>query len=83
MQPAILLLVFMFAVLNSYWAVVIGVVTWFSYWYPAWGLFLASVLIDGYYGTFETVPVLSLSVGAFVLFVEVLKLHLVGTADHG
>jgi len=68
----------MFALLQGYWLVVIAIVTWFSYWHPAWWLFFVTVMIDAYLGGFATVPVLSLVVGAFVLFVEALKIHLVG-----
>ena len=59
----------------------IAVVTWFSYWYPAYWLFIVVALVDAYFGGFETVPVLSLVFGAFVLFVETLKIQLLGTKN--
>jgi hypothetical protein len=75
---ALWILVFMVALLQGYWLAVIAVVTWFSYWHPSWWLFLAVVLIDGYFGSFYTVPVLSLVFGGFVLLVETLKIQLLG-----
>lgn len=49
---------------------------WVVYWYPAWGVFVIAVLIDGYTGAFTTIPTLSLSVGALVILVEAFKLFL-------
>ncbi len=73
------LIVFLLSLLQGYWIVAIAVVTWFSYWHPSWWLFLVVVLVDGYFGAFSEVPVLSLSFGAFVLLVETLKIQLLGT----
>lgn len=81
MRIALQLFIFLFALLQGYWLVVIAVVTWFSYWHPAWWLFMVVVLVDAYLGKFEEVPVLSLFMGAFVLFVESLKMYLLG-ANH-
>lgn len=81
-RPTMWLLLFLFSLLEGWWLVTVVTVTWFAYWYPAWWLFVVAVLLDGYYGTFATVPTLSLVVGGFVLFVEALKIQLRGT-HHG
>lgn len=72
------LVIFLLALLQGYWFVAIATVTWFSYWYPAWWLFVVVVLVDAYFGAFAGIPVLSLSFGAFVLLVETLKMQLLG-----
>lgn len=73
------LTLFIFTLLQGYWFAVIMIVTWFSYWHPSWWLFIIAVLVDGYYGAYFDVPVLSLAFGAFVLLVETLKIQLLGT----
>lgn len=78
MRVVFWMILFLLLLLQGYWAGVIAVITWFSYWYPAGWLLVMAVLVDGYLGAFESVPVLSLSMGAFVLFVEALKMYLLG-----
>jgi len=73
------LALFLMALLQGYWVWVIAIMTWVSYWHSSYWLFLAVVLVDAYYGAFFTVPLLSLAFGAFVLFVETLKMQLLGT----
>lgn len=81
MMIPIWLLVFLFSLLQGYWLLLIAVVTWFAYWHPSWWLFIVVVLVDGYFGSFTGVPVLSLGFGAFVLLVETLKIQLLGTKN--
>ena len=70
------LVTFVFTLLSSYWFLAIMIVTWVAYWYPSWWLFILVVLLDGYFGAFYQVPVLSLAFGFFVIVVEVLKIQL-------
>lgn len=74
-----LLLALVWSLLSSYWLVAIGLVTWIAYWHPVWWLFILAVLLDGYFGAFYDLPILSLGFGAFVLLVEVFKVQLRGT----
>ena len=76
MRPVLWTLVFAWTLLSGYWLAAILIVTWVSYWFPAWYLFIAVVLLDGYFGAFYSVPLLSLMFGAFVLLVESLKVQL-------
>lgn len=78
MIPATLILLFVIAILNSWAAIIVGVATVFAYRYNTVWLFVVGVLCDAYFGAFSDVPVYSLSLGAFALLVEVLKLRLVG-----
>jgi hypothetical protein len=77
---AFILLIFLFivAILNSWSAVIIFVATVFAYRYNSIWLFIVGVLCDAYFGAFSSVPVYSLTLGAFALLVEILKLRLVG-----
>lgn len=74
------LLVLLFFLTSGYWVAAIAVVTWFAYWYPAWWLLLVMVLLEGYYGNTGELPMLSFSTAAFVIFVEILKMRLLGVA---
>ena len=78
MIPAILLLFFIISILNSWAALIVGIATVFVYRYNAVWLFGVGVLCDAYFGAFADVPAYSLTLGAFALLVEVLKLRLVG-----
>ena len=57
---------------------IVGVATVFAYRYNTVWLFVVGVLCDSYFGAFSDIPVYSLTLGAFALLVEVLKLRLVG-----
>jgi hypothetical protein len=78
MIPLILLLLFVISILNSWALLIVSIATLFVYRYNAIWLFVVGVLCDSYFGAFADVPVYSLSLGAFALLVEVLKLRLVG-----
>jgi len=78
MIPLLLLVLFVIAILNSWAFLIVGVATGFAYRYNAVWLFVVGVLCDAYFGAFAAVPVYSLTLGAFALLVEVLKLRLVG-----
>jgi len=78
MIPAFLLILFIISILNSWAAMIIGIATVFAYRYNTVWLFVVGVLCDAYFGAFSDVPVYSLTLGAFALLVEVLKLRLVG-----
>lgn len=73
-----LLVLFIIAILNSWAASIVIIATVFAYRYDAIWLFIVGLLCDAYFGAFNDVPVYSLTLGAFVLLVEVLKLRLVG-----
>ena len=79
MRLLILLSLCLITLLQGYWLLAVCLITWVAYWHQAWGLFVVAVLVDGYLGMFSSVPLLSLTLGAFVLWVEAFKLYLVGT----
>ena len=78
MIPASLLVLFIISILNSWAVMIVGIATVFAYRYNTVWLFVVGVMCDAYFGAFSDVPVYSLSLGAFALLVEVLKLRLVG-----
>lgn len=78
MIPSILLFFFIIAILNSWAFLIISIATVFVYRYNAVWLFVVGVLCDAYFEAFTEVPIYSLTLGAFALLVEVLKLRLVG-----
>jgi len=78
MIPVLLLMLFIISILNSWAVVIIGVATVFAYRYNTLWLFIVGVLCDAYFGAFTDVPLYSLTLGAFALLVEILKLRLVG-----
>lgn len=78
MMPSLLLLVFLFGILNSWVALIVIAATLFAYRYNAVWLFLVGALCDAYFSAFSAVPLYSLTLGAFALVVEVLKLRLIG-----
>jgi len=78
MIPTVLLLLFTVSILNSWAFMIVLVATLFSYRYNAVWLFIVGVLCDAYFGAFTEVPIYSLTLGAFALIVEILKLRLVG-----
>ena len=73
MRLFFLLLAFLLALLSGYWFVAIMLVTWIAYWHPSYWIFIAVVLVDGYYGSFYGVPVLSLAVGHLCYLLRCLK----------
>ena len=73
-----LLFMFVVCVLNSWAAGIIGIATLFAYRYNSVWLFVVGVLCDAYFNAFAGLLVYSLTLGAFALIVEVLKLRLVG-----
>jgi len=78
MIPIVLLVLLIVSILNSWAALIVGLATVFAYRYNAVWLFIVGVMCDAYFGAFVGVPVYSLSLGAFALIVEVLKLRLIG-----
>lgn len=78
MIPANLLILFTISILNSWAALIVGIATVFAYRYNAVWLFIIGVMCDAYFEAFSDIPVYSLTLGAFALIVEVLKLRLVG-----
>jgi cell shape-determining protein MreD len=78
MIPVSLLVLFVIAILNSWAAMIVAIATVFAYRYNTIWLFVVGVLCDAYFGAFNAIPVYSLTLGAFALLVEVLKLRLVG-----
>ncbi|MFT5832206.1 MAG: hypothetical protein ACI9SY_000589 [Candidatus Paceibacteria bacterium] len=78
MIQLLLLILFIISILNSWAALIVGIATVFAYRYNTVWLFVVGVLCDAYFGAFSDVPIYSLTLGAFVLLVEVLKLRLVG-----
>jgi len=78
MIPITLLFLFIIAILNSWAFLIVTIATVFVYRYNAVWLFVVGVLCDAYFGAFAAIPVYSLTLGAFALLVEVLKLRLVG-----
>lgn len=42
---------------------------------------MVTVLVDAYLGAFDTLPIMSMYMGVFVLCVEFLKLHLLGVKN--
>ena len=73
-----LLVLFVIGILNSWAVVIVGIATIFVYRYNAIWLFVVGVLCDAYFNAFTAVPIYSLTLGAFALVVEVLKLRLIG-----
>ena len=73
-----LLFLFLIAILNSWVWLVVLAATLFAYRYNAVWLFIIGVLCDAYFGAFSAVPIYSLTLGAFAILVEVLKLRLIG-----
>ena len=67
------------SLLSGSWVVTIALATWVAYWYPAWWLVGAAILLDGYLGQFATVPYVTIAMGSFAVLAEVLKLQLVST----
>ena len=78
MIPFSLLILFVISILNSWAALIVGIATVFAYRYNTVWLFVVGVLCDAYFAAFSSIPVYSLTLGAFALLVEVLKLRLVG-----
>lgn len=73
---------FVIAILNSWAFLTVAIATVFVYRYNAVWLFVVGLLCDAYFGAFAAVPVYSLTLGAFALIVEVLKLRLVGVQSN-
>ena len=77
-MPILLLTGFTLAIINSWAWLIIACATLFAYRFNAVWLFVIGVMCDAYFGAFAAVPIYSLTLGAFALLVEVLKLRLVG-----
>jgi hypothetical protein len=78
----LLLFLFLVSILEGWLLLSVLAATWYGYWYPAWGLFVVTILVDGYVGQFGhgQWPILSMAVGGFVILLEILKMYLRGTA---
>ena len=65
------------AVMQQWLWLAVATIVWFSWRYTPAAFVPAAVVLDGYYGSFYTVPLLSIGAVAWLLAVEYLRPKLV------
>ena len=73
MWATILYIFFIFTFMQGWGIFTIGLVLVFSFWYNAITLIPLAILLDGYFGNFNTLPVLSLVAVGWYVVVEYLR----------
>ena len=61
------------ALFIGWWWVWVPVVCLYAWYYDGWWIVIVAVLIDGYYGAFSAVPILSMATLALVIVVTMIR----------
>jgi hypothetical protein len=73
MIQVLLFLLITWMMLAQFFSFALFVAVWYVFRYSGYELIILAVLVDGYYGAFFSLPLLSLGTTAFVFFVNFIK----------